>query len=534
MDGRGRSFFISSVAFVLVASLIFLYPSTNHGSSEKYSTSSRPSFRAPKENVWAELSEAEATDVYDFIQKELAHLDLVQRPKSARENSIFTLETLRPNKTDAVAYLQDEENIPQRWATAVLSQYIDHESYLVYYSVGPLPISEHSQILRLNFPFNSGRNYVNSPIQDFYALLDYGQAVGHNISDITQQLLGTSTDSDGPSESLLCFPRPLRLKNNRFVLWFQFFRPGFSSGGRTLLPQGVYVKVDASSPDSKEWMVGQYYYNGVVYQSVEEFRMALSNPDFMITPPNLDGSWTDTEDFDAQPAGRELPPPVMIQPHGARYGLDRKQKFVSWFGFEFYISTTHAAGLTLFDIRFKGQRVMYELGLQEALSHYAGDDPMAGGQEFLDTFFGMGKGMFELVPGYDCPAYADYLDTQYHMAHETKQQFNSICVFEFTADHLLSRHTAQYSVTASRNTYLVVRSVSTVGNYDYTIDYIFYMDGTLEVKVRASGYIFAAFYAANHTGSEDEYGYRINDAVSSSMHDHVINFRADLDVAGAR
>jgi len=43
---------------------------------------------------------------------------------------------------------------------------------------------------------------------------------------------------------------------------------------------------------------------------------------------------------------------------------------------------------------------------------------------------------------------------------------------------------------------------------DYTIDYIFYMDGTLEVKVRASGFIFAAFYTANNTKSEDEYGHR--------------------------
>lgn len=156
---------------------------------------------------------------------------------------------------------------------------------------------------------------------------------------------------------------------------------------------------------------------------------------------------------------------------------------------------------------------------------------MSGGQEFLDTFFGMGKNSFELIPGYDCPAYASYLDTHYHMTYTTHNLPNSICIFEFTADHLLSRHTAQYSITASRNTYLTVRTVSTVGNYDYAIDYIFYLDGTLEVKVRASGYIFAAFYRANHTEAS-EYGHRIHDAVSSSLHDHVINFKADLDIAG--
>ena len=53
------------------------------------------------------------------------------------------------------------------------------------------------------------------------------------------------------------------------------------------------------------------------------------------------------------------------------------------------------------------------------------------------------------------------------------------------------------------------------------------------MKVRASGFIFGAFYTANNTKSEDEYGHRIHDALSSSMHDHVINFKADLDVAGS-
>jgi primary-amine oxidase len=154
---------------------------------------------------------------------------------------------------------------------------------------------------------------------------------------------------------------------------------------------------------------------------------------------------------------------------------------------------------------------------------------MQGGLEFLDTFFGMGLSMFELVPGYDCPAYADYLDSRSYQTTHTHERSNSICIFEYTADHLLSRHTAQYSVTASRNTFLIVRSVSTVGNYDYTIEYIFYLDGTLEVKVRASGFIFSAFFSDTN---EDEYGHRIQKALSSSMHDHVINFKADMDVAG--
>ncbi|KAK7973351.1 hypothetical protein PG988_007485 [Apiospora saccharicola] len=175
---------------------------------------------------------------------------------------------------------------------------------------------------------------------------------------------------------------------------------------------------------------------------------------------------------------------------------------------------------------------MYELSLQEAMAHYAGDDPMASGQQFLDSFFGMGTNAFELVPGYDCPGYADYFDSSLHRLGKTERLPNNICLFEFTSDHLLSRHTTPTSVTVSRNTFLTLRSVSTVGNYDYTVDYIFYLDGAIEVKVRASGYIFGAFYARHAEKNEDEYGHRIHDALSSSLHDHVISFKADLDVAG--
>ncbi|KAK3625708.1 hypothetical protein LTR22_023453 [Elasticomyces elasticus] len=518
-----------SVAFLIFA----LYPTS---ANIEYGSRQKKTFNAPRQNVWSELTEDEAADVNAFIIKEASHLNLTVHPKSAQDNFIFIVETLKPNKTDTAPYLyEDDAPKPERWAKAAVSQNFEDGPYMVYYQVGPLPITKDSQVLPLNYMFNSGRNYVRNPMYDFGAIQDFALSMAENVSDITQELLGATANREDPTDprGLLAFPRGSRVETGGMILWMQFYRPGMGSGARTLLPQGIYAKVDATNSDINQWTVGEYYYNGVLYENEHEFRAALDDPAFKRTPANIDGSWTDTEDF-GDYADRDLPPPVSIQPYGLRYKLDRKEGFVSWFGFEFYITTAQSTGVSLFDIRFKGERVVYELGLQEAMAHYAGDDPMQGGLEFMDSFFGMGKNMFELVPGYDCPAYADYLDSEWHQAYKTHNMPNSVCVFEFTADHLLSRHTAQYSVTASRNTFLTVRSVSTVGNYDYTIEYVFYMDGTLEVKVRASGFIFAAFYTANSTKSEDEYGHRIHDALSSSMHDHVLNFKADMDVAGPK
>lgn len=530
-DKVGRIVLTAISAFLVISAFLF-FPFNNDVARLQTQNAVSFEFKAPKQNIWAELSEKEFHDVSDFVTEELAHLNLTTKPRSNHDNYIFFAETLRPNKTDAASYLYDNGVIPERWAKVAVSQYFDHGPYVLFYSIGPLPLSSETRMLPLTYPFNSGTNYVSNPIQDFSSLLKFGFSLAENISDITQDLLGEKVNLESPKDGLQCWPRGSRVERGGFVMWFQLFRPGLSSGARTLLPQGIYAKVDASSPDISKWTVGQYYYNGIIYRNETEFRSATQHPDFVRTPPNVDGAWTDTEDFDSMPDGRELPPPVSVQPYGPRYKFDRDENFVSWFGFEFYITTAQATGISIFDIRFKGERVIYELGLQEALSHYAGQDPMQGGLEFLDTFFGMGKDMYELLPGYDCPAYADYLDEEWHQLDQTNVQPNSVCIFEYTSDYLLSRHSAQFSVTASRNTYLVVRSVSTVGNYDYTIEYIFYLDGTLEVKVRASGFIFGAFYTANDTKHEDEYGHRLNDAVSSSMHDHVLNFKADMDVAG--
>jgi len=101
--------------------------------------------------------------------------------------------------------------------------------------------------------------------------------------------------------------------------------------------------------------------------------------------------------------------------------------------------------------------------------------------------------------------YATFLSATYHPGDSTVTNKDSICIFEYTADHALQCHISDSQVSISRNTYLVVRSVSTLGNYGYTIDYVSYLGGAIEVKVRVSSFIFSAFWAAGGR-EEDEYG----------------------------
>jgi primary-amine oxidase len=104
-------------------------------------------------------------------------------------------------------------------------------------------------------------------------------------------------------------------------------------------------------------------------------------------------------------------------------------------------------------------------------------------------------------------------------------------MFEADANYPMRRHfaVALNYASAAKNIVFTVRWIATVGNYDYLFDYNFFYDGSIEVSVRASGYISAAYYAGN-----DEYGFRIHESLSGSLHDHVMTFKADLDMVGQK
>ena len=132
-----------------------------------------------------------------------------------------------------------------------------------------------------------------------------------------------------------------------------------------------------------------------------------------------------------------------------------------------------------------------------------------------------------MVKGSDCPAYATYLNTSFYVSETTHTHLNSLCLYEYDADFPIQRHSSSKYVSSTKNVYFTIRSVSTVGNYDYQFSYTFSLDGSIGVEVRASGYIQSAYYANN-----EDFGYHIHDFLSGSMHDHVLNFKADFDVLG--
>ncbi|XP_030077564.1 membrane primary amine oxidase [Microcaecilia unicolor] len=80
------------------------------------------------------------------------------------------------------------------------------------------------------------------------------------------------------------------------------------------------------------------------------------------------------------------------------------------------------------------------------------------------------------------------------------------------------------------STVLVIRAISTLINYDYVWDFIFYQNGAIETKVHATGYISSSFFFADGL----DYGSKVGEHTLGTMHTHFINYKVDLDVGGTR
>ncbi|KAK0625529.1 copper amine oxidase [Bombardia bombarda] len=486
---------------------------------------------APKPNPWAQLKDFETASVVEWL---FAQEDLnltISEDAGAWDNTIQLVEAMWPNKTDALAYLDGNATAPTKYAHVVLNNRATETPYYADILVGPLPVDNVTTAWEpLAYPYTkeSGGQVRNLDADEDVLYSDWLYVHGASVADITLDLWnGTAMGLDNDTLDIWGID-PVWQEDGKIIRWDAFWNfPTGDFDSETLLPLGLYFMSDVTGRDPSKWKLEGWLYDNIFYATTEEFRTAYFGSCFKKHGANVDGDWAGSnQQGPILPMDNALPP-IEVAPAGSRYAVDHEQNYVEWMDYSFYIGFTRDTGMALYDIRYKGERLLYELSLQEALAHYAGNDPMQSGTSYLDTFYGFGPYAFELVQGYDCPAYATYLNSSFYVAETSHTHISSICLFEYNTDYPIQRHTTGAYTSVTKNTYFVVRFVSTVGNYDYTFSYSFFIDGSIAVEVRASGYIQSAYFANNQ-----DYGFQIHDFLSGSMHDHVLNFKADFDILG--
>ncbi len=184
----------------------------------------------------------------------------------------------------------------------------------------------------------------------------------------------------------------------------------------------------------------------------------------------------------------------ITQPDGPSFTLDGYA--LSWQGWSMRIGFDAREGLSLHQVSLQDRPVLYRASIPEMVVPY-GDPKFRYWQAYFDTGeYLVGKWANSLELGCDCLGEIAYLDaTVTDDTGAPRTIPNAICIHEEDFG-ILWKHTDIFNGSAQsrRQRRLVVSYFTTVGNYDYGFYWYFYLDGTIELEVKATGVLFTSAY----------------------------------------
>ena len=240
---------------------------------------------------------------------------------------------------------------------------------------------------------------------------------------------------------------------------------------------------------------------------------------------------------------RDIPGPLETrQPLGPGFQIDGYQ--IRWQNWSFHLRPDQRVGAVLSLVRYEDESgasprsVMYQGHLSEIFVPYMDPSFAWYRRNFVDVGEFMGSGLAKaLLRGRDCPGYATYIDTVVSNEKGRPRTVpDTICVFERETGDPSWRHWSSELPDSRRSRDLLVRVGAVVGNYDYLLDWIFRQDGSIEVRVGATGILeVKATKAASALDADlgaDAYGRFVDRNIVAVNHDHYFSYRLDLDIDG--
>ena len=231
----------------------------------------------------------------------------------------------------------------------------------------------------------------------------------------------------------------------------------------------------------------------------------------------------------------------IIEPEGKNYTITGDR--VHWQNWDFHLSLDSRVGPMISTVTYndngKKRQVMYQGSLGGMIVPYGDPDVGWYFKAYLDSGdYGMGTLTSPLVRGKDVPSNAVMLnETIPDYTGAPMEIPRAIAIFErYAGPEYKHQEMGQPNVSAERRE-LVVRWVSTVGNYDYIFDWVFHENGTLGIDAGATGIEAVKGVQAktmhDATAKDDtRYGTLIDHNIVGTTHQHIYNFRLDMDVDG--
>jgi primary-amine oxidase len=245
----------------------------------------------------------------------------------------------------------------------------------------------------------------------------------------------------------------------------------------------------------------------------------------------------DLAEKDNAPVRRDLKRLATRMPEGVSFQVEGQQ--IRWQKWRFRYSLQPMKGLVLYDVGYEdGGRVrpiVYKLSLAEMLVPYS--DPRRT-WSFRNAFdvgeYGIGRTAHRLDPLVDVPPHAVFFDGNFATdAGEAMAIERAVAVYERDGGLMWKHHDEANEVMhARRARQLVVTFMTTVGNYDYGINYVFHQDGVLEVEVELTGILLAQGSAMSEDACTPACHSLVERHLLAPPHQHFFSFRIDLDVDG--
>ena len=235
---------------------------------------------------------------------------------------------------------------------------------------------------------------------------------------------------------------------------------------------------------------------------------------------------------------------LVTQPEGS--DLKLQGQLVRWHSWQFRVVMHPREGLVLYDVRFDDHGVLrpvaYRLALSEIYVPYGLPEPNWAWRGALDVGeYNAGKLAQSLALDRDVPDNALLLDAVLFSdrgpspSHPTGslQLPDVIALYERDAGVLWSRSDPNGRRDTRMSRELVATWNCLVGNYVYGFDWIFKLDGSIEVSVKLTGTTLNRGTDARPEPAAPKVGQdRDGRLVAAPNHQHFLSFRLDLDIDG--
>ncbi|EZG76509.1 amine oxidase [Gregarina niphandrodes] len=476
--------------------------------------------------------------------------------------------TLFHNKSEIYSYYDHQGEMPKRYARVRIGRCVDNRGFYEQLRVGPLDVEE-MDYLPLAEP-------VETTCGGYNAEGIFGRRLASDdfltaFQDLLRQSFGAPFNAAECYHGTECLRlgavvvgTPEKNAKGRLLspeqtdIWVGLKRPTgqplpiyFSLSSDKL---GIESEIDPSQIprllDTYNWeeYAGPVWYDGKTFDSVAEIlkawrqgalklvsldildrrRRAVPTTHKRRLAPSPYGGAAGTAGLDldrsAKRSGLEYRvPPEHVEPGGKRYTIKShpggQSYTIEYAGWSFVVTNDRDKSLQIWNIMFENERIVFQLGLQEAMAHYTVSERTFF---FMDSWYGgLGGAARPVLRGYECPKHGSLVFYD-----------QSLCVWEQDMARPIRSHYRSGEIRDAAAHYaLHIRQMLTVSNYDYVTTYVFHPSGHVEAKVEFTGELYAGVEVPWYSHRQAHYGTLVTGAMRmAALHAHLVIWRIDFDL----